>query len=192
MTRAGAKTIIALVIPDTKLQYKILALNVEKAHNLREKSLEVIRMYKGMPSADKETDHAFEFEEAPFITLGLCYEKNGRFGGGAYASILKRIDGFLDETLGKSLKVREGRSAKIETLDALVAERVKELQAKGMKSPYLKAFVLARCNSLRFMKEMPPFDAGIDDILKRAEKFAADRVKAEDIAATAGPAEAGE
>ncbi len=193
MTRAGAKTIVALVIPDVRLQYKILALNVEKAHNLREKSLEVVRMFKGMPASDKESDHAFEFEEAPFITLGLCYERNGRFGGGAYSSILKRVDGFIDEPISKTLKIREGRAAKIEKLDAVVAERVKELQAKGMKSPYLKAFVLARCNSLRFMKEMPPFDAALDDLLKRAGAFSADKVNVADIAATAGaPSEGGE
>ena len=192
MTRSGAKTIVALVLPETKLQYKILALNVEKAHNLREKSLEVIRMYREMPSGDRETDHGFEFEEAPFITLGVSYEKNGRFGGGAFSSILKRVDGFLDETLSKAIKVREARAAKIEKLDGVVVERVKELQAKGMKSPYLKAFVLARCNPLRFMKTVPPFDEAVDDITKRVEKFSAERVKAEDVAATGGAPEGGE
>jgi ParB family chromosome partitioning protein len=192
MTRSGAKTIVALVLPETKLQYKILALNVEKAHNLREKSLEVIRMFRGMPASDRESDHAFEFEEAPFITLGVCYERNGRFGGGAYSSILKRVDGFLDEPLSKAVKVREARAARIEKLDGVVAERVKELQAKGMKSPYLKAFVLARCNPLRFMKTVPPFDEALDDITKRTEKFSAERVKAEDVAATGGAPEGGE
>jgi ParB family chromosome partitioning protein len=192
MKRSGAKTITALVLPDARLQYKILALNVEKAHNLREKSLEVVRMAKGMPAAEKETDHAFEFEEPHFITLGLCYEKNGRFAGGAYASILKRLDGFLEETLAKSLKIRESRAAKIEKLDGIVTEKVKELQAKGFKSPYLKGFVIARCNALRFLKVMPEYDEGIDDILSKAAKFTVDKVKPEDIAATAPVAEGGE
>src|SRR5207245_572896 len=53
MTRLGAKAVTALVVPDPEIQYKILALNIEKAHNLREKSLEVIRMYRAMaPTAE--------------------------------------------------------------------------------------------------------------------------------------------
>ena len=190
MARLGAKTITALVLPDPEIQYKILALNVEKAHNLREKSLEVIRMYRAMAdSATRpESGFALEFEEPAFATLGVCYEKNGRFGGGAYTSILKRVDGWFDEPLPDALKLREGRSAKIERLDARVSEVVKSLQAKGFKSPYLKSFIIARVNPLRFMKTLPPFDDALDDIQKRAERFNVEKVKQEDIAASARPA----
>ena len=66
-------------------------------------------------------------------------------------------------------KLREERSAKIERLDARVSEIVKSLQEKGFKSPYLKSFVIARVNPLRFMKTLPPFDDALDDIQKRAE-----------------------
>jgi ParB family chromosome partitioning protein len=192
MVRLGAKSITALVLPDPEIQYKILALNIEKAHNLREKSLEVIRMYRAMAPVDEalESAHALEFEEPAFATLGICYEKNGRFGGGAYQPICRRVDGWLEEPLSKALKVREARAAKIEKLDTRVAEIVQALQAKGFKSPYLKAFVIARCNPLRFMKVMPPFDEALDDITKRAQKFSVENVKDSDIAATAGPAEA--
>ncbi|MEK7470277.1 MAG: chromosome partitioning protein ParB [Planctomycetota bacterium] len=190
MTRLGAKTIIALVLPDPEIQYKILALNVEKAHNLREKSLEVIRMYRAMADSMEgdESAHDFEFEEPAFATLGICYEKNGRFSGGAYNSILRRVDGWFEVPLKKALPMREKRAAKIEKLDARVTEVVKALQAKGFKSPYLRAFVVARINPLRFMKVMPPFDDALDDIQKRADRFKVDNVKQEDIAATAGVA----
>ena len=40
----GLKQVTALVSPDDSLAYRILALNTEKAHNLRDRSLEVIRM----------------------------------------------------------------------------------------------------------------------------------------------------
>jgi ParB family chromosome partitioning protein len=192
LIRLGAKSVTALVLPDPEIQYKILALNIEKAHNLREKSLEVIRMYRAMASDDKtpESAHALEFEEPAFATLGVCYEKNGRFGGGAYQPILKRVDGWLEQPLKEALKVREARAEKIEKLDARVSEVVKSLQAKGFKSPYLKAFVVARVNPLRFMKTVPPFDEALDDILKRAMKFNVENVKQEDIVATGGaPAE---
>ncbi|KAF0245982.1 MAG: hypothetical protein FD180_1125 [Planctomycetota bacterium] len=190
MTRLGAKTIIALVLPDPDIQYKILALNVEKSHNLREKSLEVIRMYRAMADSAEgpESAREFEFEEPAFATLGICYEKNGRFSGGAYNSILRRVDGWFEAPLKKALPMREKRAAKIEKLDARVTEVVKALQAKGFKSPYLRPFVVARVNPLRFMKVMPPFDDALDDIQKRADRFKVDNVKQEDIAATAGVA----
>lgn len=188
MARLGAKSITALVLPDAEIQYKILALNIEKAHNLREKSLEVIRMYRAMAPEDRtpESARALEFEEPAFATLGICYEKNGRFGGGAYQPILRRVDGWLEHPLKDALKIRESRADKIERLDARVSEVVKALQAKGFKSPYLKAFVVARVNPLRFMKTMPPFDEALDDILRRAGKFNIDNVKQEDIASTGG------
>jgi ParB family chromosome partitioning protein len=189
MTRLGARTITALVLPDAAIQYKILALNIEKAHNLREKSLEVIRMYRSMAEADKslESEHALEFEEPAFATLGICYERNGRFGGGAYHPICRRVDGWLDKPLTAALKTREARAEKIEKLDTRVSEVVQALKAKGFQSPYLKSFVVARVNPLRFMKTMPPFDEALDDILKRATRFNIERVKQEDISASAAP-----
>ncbi len=191
MVRLGARSITALVLPDPEIQYKILALNIEKAHNLREKSLEVIRMYRALAEADDgpESARTLEFEEPAFATLGLCYEKNGRFAGGAYQPICRRVDGWLDQPLSRSLKIREGRAEKIERLDQRVTEIVKSLQAKGFKSPYLKAFVIARCNPLRFMKTLPPFDEALDDIAKRAQKFNVENVKDSDIVSTAGPAD---
>jgi ParB family chromosome partitioning protein len=194
MVRLGAKSVTALVLPDPDIQYKILALNIEKAHNLREKSLEVIRMYRAMAPLDDaaESARALEFEEPAFATLGICYEKNGRFSGGAYNPILKRVDGWFDEPLKAALKKREARAAKIERLDARVTEVIKALQEKGFKSPYLRAFVVARVNPLRFMKTLPPFDEALDDILKRADRFNIGNVKQEDISATAGAAAEGE
>lgn len=191
MVRLGAKSVTALVLPDPEIQYKILALNLEKAHNLREKSLEVIKMYRALSERDRrhETELVLEFEDPAFATLGICYEANGRFGGGAYQPILKRVDGWLEEPLAKALNTREARAAKIQKLDARVSEVAKALEARGFKSPYLKAFVVARVNPLRFMKTVPPFDDALDDILKRAQRFNVERIKQEDIVRTGGALE---
>ena len=48
MRRLGAKSITALVVADREVAWQILALNTEKAHNLKERSLEVIRIYRGL------------------------------------------------------------------------------------------------------------------------------------------------
>jgi ParB family chromosome partitioning protein len=52
MRRLGAKSIIALVVPKREIAWQILALNTEKAHNLRERALEAIRIYKGLVEED--------------------------------------------------------------------------------------------------------------------------------------------
>jgi ParB-like chromosome segregation protein Spo0J len=52
MRRLGAKSITALVVPEREVAWQILALNTEKAHNLKERSLEVIRIYRGLVDED--------------------------------------------------------------------------------------------------------------------------------------------
>jgi len=192
MKRLGAKSIVALVVPEPEVAYKILALNTEKAHNLREKSLEVIRMARDLGSLDKraERDYALEFEEAAFLTLGVCYEKNGRFPGGAYHPILKRVDEFSSEPLGKALAMRESRAARVIELEDAVSKAMAALKEKGFESPYLRAFVVARINPLRFHKgEKPSFDATLEKMITSAKKFNAGSVKPEQVARAAGPPE---
>jgi len=193
----GGRSILAVVIPDPEVATKILALNTEKAHNLREKSLEVIRMARMLAVADPRNEDAFalEFEEPAFLTLGLCYEKNGRFAGGAYHPLLKRIDGFLAEKLPRALAAREKRAARLLELDEAVNAAVKELKDRGFESPYLKAFVVARVNPVRFVRSTtkPEFDPTLDKMIAAAEKFDAGKVRAAQLAAAGGaPAEAGE
>jgi len=181
----GHRTVTALLVPDPDVAFKILALNTEKAHNLREKSLETIRMARALAKdADgAEQDFAFEFEQPSYLTLGVCYEERPRISGGAYQSILRRVDVFLDEPIAKALKERERRGRKILRLDDAVGVAVEKLKAKGFTSPYLKAFVVARVNYTRFSKATSfDFDEATDRIIAAAERFNTDRIKQEDIA----------
>ena len=192
MKRLGAKSIVALVLAEPEVAYKILALNTEKAHNLREKSLEVIRMARDLAGLDTkpESAYALEFEEPAFLTLGVCYEKNGRFAGGAYHAVLKRIDEFSGEPLSRALAAREGRAARVMELEEAVAKAMQALKEKGFESPYLRAFVVARINPLRFHKgDKPSFDATIEKMIASARKFNAAGVKPEMLARAGGGAE---
>lgn len=193
----GAKAVLALVLPEEDVAYQILALNTEKAHNLKERSLEVIRMYRGLvgASSEKESDYAALFEEPAFITLGAVYEKRPRYSGGAYHSIVKRIDGFLDQKLEAALAVRESRAQSLMELDDAVIKVVDGLKAKGLVSPYLKNFVVARLNFLRFKPGgTAEFDSTIAKMREMAGKFKIDSVKKEDLTKMGGgaPAEAEE
>lgn len=189
----GAKAVLALVVPEKEVAYQILALNIEKAHNLREKALEVVRMYRDLAGAldPGEAEMALEFEEPALVTLGFAYEQRGRLSGGAYAPILRKVDGFLEEKLSKALVERERRAGVVLAFDDAVSEAVARLKEKGFDSPYLKAFVVARVNPLRFMKgSVPPFDELFETMTKRARGMDPGKIRSEDVARSGGAADA--
>jgi ParB family chromosome partitioning protein len=188
----GLQTMVALVLPEPDLAFQILALNTEKAHNLKERSLEVIRMVRGMLSTKvgNEVDYAPLFEEPAFVTLGVAYEKRPRFSAGAYHSIVKRVDTFLEEPLVDALEVREERAAQLLALDDEVARVVEALKQRGLVSPYLKYFVVGRINYLRFKKGPEEFDDALEKLTAAARKFNVERVRREDIGRMGGGGEA--
>jgi ParB family chromosome partitioning protein len=190
MRLLGAKSIVALVVPEVEVAHRILLLNTEKAHNLRERALEVARLAQGLAALDDRPEREFanEFEEAPLITLGLCYEQNGRFAGGAYHSVLKRCDKFLGSKLSKALETRRERAAKLLELNDAVNEAIGALKGRGVESPYLRAFVVARINPLRFSRRATAdFDETIDKMLASARRFDAGKVRADQVARAGGP-----
>ena len=191
MRRLGARSITALIVADREVAWQILALNTEKAHNLKERSLEVIRIYRGLVEEDArrpESQFAFYLEEAALVTLGVCYERVPRFGGGVYHSILRRLETFTDEPLRAAVKEHEKIAAQVLDLDEKVAGVVSKLKERGLVSPYLRAFVVARVNPLRWIKDEPP---PIEDVLKtmreRVGKFNVEKIKPQDLAGAAGP-----
>src|SRR6185436_16294797 len=190
MRRLGARSLTALVVPKREIAWQILALNTEKAHNLKEKSLEVIRIYRGLLDEDggrPEKNFSFYLEEASFVTLGLCYEKVPRFSGGAYNSIVRRLSEFSSSSISSSFKTHQKFSEQLLELDSKVAEAVAKLKAKGFVSPYLKAFVVARINPLRWIQgEPPPLEEVLKTMRDRAAKFNVDKIKQEDIVSTGG------
>jgi len=193
LKRLGARTVTALVSPEPALAYRILALNTEKAHNLKERALEVVRMARGLAEADPETPestYALELDEPHLITLGFAYEQRARFAGGAYAPALKPSDAFLDAPLAETLLVREGRAERLLRIDDRVTEIIGELKEKGFDSPYLRNFVTARIRPFRPRgKAAPEPDALLDHMEEKAAKFDTGKIKADQVAQAAGSAD---
>jgi ParB family chromosome partitioning protein len=191
MRRLGARSITALVVADREVAWQILALNTEKAHNLKERSLEVIRIYRGLVDEDAkrpESQFAFYLEEAALVTLGVCYEQAPRFGGGVYHPILRRLETFTDEPLRTAIKEHEQQAGAVLDLDEKVADVVKKLKERGLVSPYLRSFVVARVNPLRWIKgEPPPLEDVLKTMRERVGKFNIDKIKPQDLAGAAGP-----
>jgi ParB family chromosome partitioning protein len=190
MRRLGAKSITALLIPDREVARQILALNTEKGHNLKERSLEVIRIYEGLLEEDgakPESEFAFYLEEAALVTLGMAYEEKRGFGGGAYHPVLRRLETFSDEALREAAKTHRQRAKLVLELDEKVGEAVARLKERGLQSPYLRAFVVSRINPLRWIKgELPEAEKVLQTMRDRAARFNAEKVKQQDLAGAAG------
>jgi len=173
--KLGAETVPAIVIPEFDVAYQILALNTEKAHNLKDKSLEVIRMYRARLEASPraaEKDFAFEFERAHFATLGVLYERSPRFSGGVYAPLLSRVDNFLAKPMREAIEEREERAQQVAHADEVLAGLVATGKKRGLTHPYLKNYIVARCNPLtRARKNLPACRAALNSLVKALEEF---------------------
>jgi ParB family chromosome partitioning protein len=188
----GLKQITALISPNEALAYRILALNTEKAHNLKDRSLEVIRMARSLVKKQGDTKEAnlvAEFEAPELITLGAVYEQAPRFAGGAYSAFLKKVDRFSDRSLAASLREREGYASRLLEIDAQVKRVIADLTKKGFKSPYLRNYVVARVNPVRFHKAKKgdtkppmPIAQALTRMAAASKKFDAGSVSNSDIA----------
>jgi len=184
---------VALLVPERAVAYQILALNIEKAHNLREKAIGVRRMYVDLaPISDgDEESFALEFEEPALATLGFAYEERGRLSGGAYHAILRKVDRWLPGKLEKAMAKRRERAGLVLAYDEAVTEAMAALKARGFNSPYLRTFVVARSNPLRFIKgEPPPIEELLPSMTKRVKGMDVSKIKNEDVARTGGAPEA--
>jgi ParB family chromosome partitioning protein len=190
-----AKSVLALLVPEREVAYQILALNIEKAHNLREKAIGVRRMYVDLVEqldggTGGEEIYALEFEEPALATLGFAYEERGRLSGGAYHPILRRADRWLPGRLKDALPERRARAALLLDYDEAVTAAVAALKERGFQSPYLRNFVVARTNPLRFMKgDAPPLEELLPGMTKRARGMDVNKIKTDDVARTGGAPE---
>jgi ParB family chromosome partitioning protein len=189
LNKLKAEWVPAILVAESEVAFQILALNTEKAHNLKEKSLEVIRMYRGLAEEQPrkgEEDYAFQFELPHYVTLGLLYEKNRRFAGGAFAPILRRVDKFLSGSFVKTLSVREERAEAVRKVDEALAGVVAQLKKRGINHPFVKNYVLARTTPLtRQRKTLPSFDQTFSKLLANIEAFDVAKVRYEDVQRTA-------
>jgi ParB family transcriptional regulator, chromosome partitioning protein len=102
--------------------------------------------------AQPESTFAAELEAPELLTLGAAYERSARFGGGAYGPFLKKVDRFSDRSLAKSLGARADHAARLLEIEREVKRIVAALTQRGFRSPYLRSYVVARINPVRFHK----------------------------------------
>lgn len=68
-------------------------------------------------------------------------------------------------------------------------QAVAALKSRGFESPYLKPFVVARINPIRFKRGEADFDETLDKMLAAARRFDAAKIRADQVARTGGAPE---
>lgn len=191
MRRLGARSITALIIPDRDVARQILALNTERAHNLKERALEVFRIYRELVrehSDEPESSLAFYLEDPSLVTLGIIYDQNRKFAGGAYHPVLRRVESFTEDPIRVANKAHERNAALLAELEEYVAAVIARLKERGLQSPYLRSFVVARINPLRWTKSenAPAAEKVLQTMIGRAAKFNVEKVRQQDLVGAYG------
>jgi ParB family chromosome partitioning protein len=185
LDKLKADYVPAILVAEPEVAFQVLPLNTEKAHNLKEKSLEVIRMYRALaeqqPTSGEE-DWALQLESPHFVTLGLLYEQNKRFAGGAFAPILRRVDKFLKGSLRRGLAERTERAELVRAVDETLAQVVAKVKKRGINHPYVKNYLLARTTPLtRARKTLPSFEQTFKKLRDNLEDFDVTKVRYDEI-----------
>ena len=186
----GARSVLALVVPEKQVAYQILALNIEKAYNLREKALEVGRMYRDLATRSiRRRARWRSSSRRPGSPRSASRTRSVRASRAAPTHPSSRRWTPSSRRSSAALAERERRARLVLELDDAVSEAVARLKERGFESPYLKAFVVARVNPLRFMKGgAPPFDELFAQMTKRARGMDPAKIRGEDVARSGGAA----
>jgi ParB family chromosome partitioning protein len=106
------------------------------------------------------------------------------------------VDRFGERSLATSLRDRTAWAARVLEIDAQVKRIVAKLQAQGLRSPYLRNYVVARINPVRFHKAKkgdtaPPMAVAqaLTRMTAAAKRFDTRNVSSGDLAWVAAGAE---
>ena len=93
------------------------------------------------------------------------------------------MDRFLKEPLPAAYEERERRAAMVEKASGILDKQVEKVKKRGIRHPFVKNFILARCNPLtRARKTVPSFDTALKRLTENLESFDADAVRYDDVA----------
>jgi ParB family transcriptional regulator, chromosome partitioning protein len=167
-----------VVVPE-HLARKMMNLNVEQALNIRERSTIALSIYREMleespVTAENDGELVDAIETAHLVTLGLAYESSGRLAGSAFEPILKKCDGFLEQTLADAYEIRQGRAERL--LEAAQAVKAVEeaLKAKGAWHSMARYQIISYANPTKRARKAADFDKTFAKFIATLEELEKD------------------
>jgi ParB family chromosome partitioning protein len=101
--------------------------------------------------------------------------------------VLRRLEEFSDKPIREAVRSHEKHADMVMELEERVSDVVSRLKERGLTSPYLRTFVVARINPLRWIKgDPPPLEQVLKTMLQRATKFNVEKIRPQDLASMAG------
>ncbi len=169
----GLKRVPVMVVP-LDIANRMLALNVEKEPNIRERSAVALSIYRELverhPTMKEDDAEVVDsVQHAHYVTLGLAYAEYGRLAGSQYESILKKCDGYLEQPLSECLPIREGRAAKLVEAHRLVRAVSDALKESGAWHEFVGAQIVSYANPLKRARKQHSFDETFDKMIKKLE-----------------------
>jgi len=177
----GLKRVPVMVVP-VDVANRMLALNVEKEPNIRERSAVALSIYRSLverhPTMSEDGAEVVDsVQQAHYVTLGLAYAESGRLAGSQYESILRKCDGFMKEPLRETLPVREMRAAKVVEAHTLVRAVSDALKESGAWHEFVGAQIVSYANPLKRARKQHSFDETFDKMIKKLQELEADPTK---------------
>jgi ParB family chromosome partitioning protein len=171
----GLKQLPTVIVPE-EIARRMLALNVEKEPNIRERSAVALSIYREMVEMEPklhedDTSVADAVVAAHYVTLGFAYAAYGRLAGSSFESILKRCDGFMKEELADCLPVREARSERVVEANKLVKAVSDALKESGHWHEFVGAQIIAYANPLKRTRKPQEFDSVFDKLLDKLREL---------------------
>jgi ParB family chromosome partitioning protein len=171
----GLKRVPVMVVPPD-VANRMLALNVEKEPNIRERSAVALSIYRGLvekhPTMKEDDAEVVDsVQQAHYVTLGLAYAEYGRLAGSQYESILKKCDSYMKDPLSECLPVRESRAAKVVEAHRLVRAVSDALKESGAWHEFVGAQIVSYANPLKRARKQHSFDETFDKMIKKLQEL---------------------
>jgi ParB family chromosome partitioning protein len=166
---------LPVVIAPPKIAQLMMNLNIEKELNIREKSYVALNIYKEYLEKNPkilESDPllADSIEKVFYVTLGIGYQKQERLRGGAFESVLKKCDFFLEKKLKDAFEIREKRAERIIEANNLVTSIAQKLKEMEKWHPYIYQQIISFANPYKRKREPTDFDELFSTLIENLKK----------------------
>lgn len=180
MKRLGYKQISSIIFDDPEIAKNIIALNTEKAPDIRDMARESKAIYmEYLQTTPQEPENIVsKYLEAYYVTCGFAYEKMEKFGGSVLETLMRKVDLFLEQPLKEASRIREKRAEKLIDIYTRIIELEQKLKEQDIWHPFIRKEIFSHINPYKRLRIIPDdFDQVVEKLLYNLKNFDLDSFK---------------
>ncbi len=170
----GINELPVIVVPQA-LRDLMMNFNIEKELNIREKAYVALNVYREYMKENINESNPIIIDsiEAPYlITLGIAYEKEERLAGSSLATILKKCDGLINDTLKEAYKERERRANIVISANAKIRSIVEKLKENNLWNPFVYSEIVSYANPYKRKRKVSvEFDEAMNQFMNKLDEL---------------------